>query len=120
MSISGAPGLFSFLFKAHSLFTFNQFKTMRKVLLVIAFANILFANVNAQNDSLPKRTLDEVVISALRIDQKNIETPRSAIVISSDAIRSSTYNSVGELLSKQPGIYLVGSNQTPGTNQSLF
>ena len=92
---------------------------MRKLIFILAFANVC-AIANAQTDSLKSKTLDEVLISATRLEQRVIETPRSAVVISSDAIRSSSYNSVGELLSKQPGIYLVGGNQTPGTNQSLF
>jgi len=90
---------------------------MRKLIFVFAFANALF-NAKAQNDST--RTLKEVIVSASRYDQKILETPRSVTVINSDVIRNSVYNSVGDLLSKQPGIYIVGSNQTPGTNQSLF
>src|SRR6267142_3792168 len=105
-----------FLFKAHSCLT-KKNKTMRKLIFVFAFANALF-NAKAQNDST--RTLKEVIVSASRYDQKILETPRSVTVINSDAIRNSVYNSVGDLLSKQPGIYIVGSNQTPGTNQSLF
>ncbi|MBI1768095.1 MAG: TonB-dependent receptor [Bacteroidetes bacterium] len=90
---------------------------MRKLIFVFAFANALF-NARAQNDST--RTLKEVIVSASRYDQKILETPRSVTVISSEVIRNSVYNSVGDLLSKQSGIYIVGSNQTPGTNQSLF
>jgi len=75
---------------------------------------------HAQTDSLRTRALQEVVVSASRYDQKILETPRSVTVISADVIQNSTYNSVGDLLAKQPGIYLVGANQTPGTNQSLF
>src|SRR5579871_4238086 len=104
--------------KAHSCLT-KKIKTMRRVILVFLFANVLL-KVNAQTDSLRGRTLDEVVVSASRFDQKILETPRSVTVINSDVIRNSVYNSVGDLLAKQPGIYIVGSNQTPGTNQSLF
>jgi len=92
---------------------------MRKIIFVFAFANVLL-KVNAQTDSLKTHTLDEVVFSASRFDQRILETPRSVTVINSDVIRNSVYNSVGDLLAKQPGIYMVGSNQTPGTNQSLF
>jgi vitamin B12 transporter len=92
---------------------------MRKIIFVFAFANALL-NVNAQTDSLHTRALDEVVVSASRFDQKILETPRSVTVINAEAIKNSVYNSVGDLLSRQPGIYMVGSNQTPGTNQSLF
>jgi vitamin B12 transporter len=71
-------------------------------------------------DSLKTTYLDEVVTTAMRSDQPIIETPRSVTVINRDALEKSVYNSVGELLAKQSGIYVVGGNQTPGTNQSLF
>ncbi|HTH57138.1 MAG TPA: TonB-dependent receptor [Cyclobacteriaceae bacterium] len=90
---------------------------MRKVIFTLVLANTVFA-ANAQNDST--RTLKEVVVSASRYDQSILETPRTVTVINSEVIRNSVYNSVGELLSRQSGIYMVGSNQTPGTNQSLF
>lgn len=90
---------------------------MRKAIFILALATTLSA-ANAQNDTT--RTLKEVIVSASRYDQSILETPRSVTVINSEVIRNSVYNSVGELLSKQSGIYMVGSNQTPGTNQSLF
>lgn len=90
---------------------------MRKVIFILAFANVL-AHAKAQTDTT--RTLKEVVVTASRYDQPILETPRSVTVINSDVIRNSVYTSVGDLLSKQPGIYIVGGNQTPGTNQSLF
>ncbi|HLZ17529.1 MAG TPA: TonB-dependent receptor plug domain-containing protein, partial [Cyclobacteriaceae bacterium] len=92
---------------------------MRKIIFVLALASGWLKG-SAQTDSLRTRTLDEVVVSASRADQRILETPRSVTVINSDVIRNSVYNSVGDLLAKQPGIYMVGSNQTPGTNQSLF
>jgi len=92
---------------------------MRKIIFVFALANVLW-KVNAQTDSLRSKTLSEMVFSGSRFDQKILETPRSVTVINSEVIRNSVYNSVGDLLAKQPGIYMVGSNQTPGTNQSLF
>ncbi len=93
---------------------------MRKIIFAFAFANAALAEVCAQTDSARTKTLDEVIVSASRFDQKILETPRSVTVINADVIQNSVYNSVGDLLSKQPGIYIVGSNQTPGTNQSLF
>lgn len=92
---------------------------MRKIIFLFAGANMLL-KVNAQTDSLHTLALHEVVVSASRFDQKILETPRSVTVINSEAIRNSVYNSVDDLLSRQPGIYLVGGNQTPGTNQTLF
>jgi vitamin B12 transporter len=66
------------------------------------------------------RQLDEIVITATRSEQPVISVPRSVTVITRDEIESKPFNSVGELLSNQPGMYVVGANQVPGTNQSLF
>lgn len=73
-----------------------------------------------QGDSLQSRLLDEVVISVARIRQPIGKAPRSITVINREDFENSAYNSVGDLLATQEGIYLVGANQTPGTNQSLF
>src|SRR6267378_5447986 len=74
----------------------------------------------AQNDTLHVRTLEEVVISGSRQEERVLDAPRTITVINRDKIENSVYNSVGDLLARQQGIYLVGANQTPGTNQSLF
>jgi vitamin B12 transporter len=71
-----------------------------------------------QQDSV--RTLEEVTITATRIEQPVIEVPRSVSIISRDMIERSVYNSIGDLLSSEAGIYVVGSGQMPGTNQSIF
>jgi vitamin B12 transporter len=74
--------------------------------------------INAQQDTV--RYLDELTISGARIEQPIIEVPRSVTLINKSTIENSSFNSVGELLATQPGISIVGVNQTPGTNQSLF
>lgn len=76
--------------------------------------NQLFAQV----DSV--KQLDEVVITATRSEQPILEVPRSITVITAAEIERLPYNSVGDLLQTQPGLYVIGANQTPGTNQSLF
>src|SRR5688572_9925590 len=108
--------LFSFL---PGLIVRKNKNAMRKYYAFILTGLFNSCLVMAQ-DSLKTTYLDEVVTTARRSDQPIIETPRSATVINREALEKSVYNSVGELLSKQSGIYVVGANQTPGTNQSLF
>ena len=74
----------------------------------------------ASQDSLRVTTLREVVVSASRSEQPVIEIPRSVSVIHEQVIRSSVYQSLGELLNARSGLYVIGANQTPGTNQSVF
>jgi vitamin B12 transporter len=73
-----------------------------------------------QQDSLSVRTLDELTITGTRTEQPIIEVPRSVSVISRDVLEKSVYNSVADVLSAEAGIYIVGTTQTPGTNQSIF
>ncbi len=92
---------------------------------VIQFAIALMCSMQSisawcQTDTLKIRYLEEVVISSSRTDRKIGEIPRTIDVIDRDQIENSVYNSVGDLLSRQSGLYLVGANQTPGTNQALF
>jgi vitamin B12 transporter len=92
---------------------------MRKHYLLIFSFFISTSFLQAQ-DSLKTTILNEVVTTASRYEQHVIETPRSVTVITSSMMEKSLYNSVGELLSNQSGIYVVGANQTPGSTQSLF
>ncbi len=91
-----------------------------KVIGLLFLALVTAIRLSAQHDTLRSQTLQEVVISASRQEERILEAPRSVTVINRDKIENSVYNSVGDILAKQQGIYLVGANQTPGTNQSLF
>ncbi|HMI66894.1 MAG TPA: TonB-dependent receptor, partial [Cyclobacteriaceae bacterium] len=91
-----------------------------KTVFLLFMALLTGASLSAQNDTLRVRTLDEVVISGSRQEERILDAPRAITVINRDKIENSVYNSVGDLLARQQGIYLVGANQTPGTNQSLF
>jgi vitamin B12 transporter len=92
---------------------------MRKHYLMVV-TGLISSTLAFAQDSLKTTVLQEVITSASRFEQPIIEVPRSVTVINRQVIEKSIYNSVGELLSKQSGIYVVGANQTPGTNQSLF
>jgi vitamin B12 transporter len=71
-------------------------------------------------DSLKTTTLREVVVSATRTEQPIIEIPRSVTVIPEAVIRNAVYQSLGDLLNAESGLYVVGANQTPGMNQNVF
>lgn len=90
---------------------------MRKNLLLFL---LLFPLTLPAQDSVGVKTLREVVISATRAEQPIIEVPRSVTVIHGDVIARSVYQSLGDLLNAQSGLFIVGANQTPGTNQNVF
>ncbi|HEX8038822.1 MAG TPA: TonB-dependent receptor [Chryseosolibacter sp.] len=92
---------------------------MRKTFLMGAACMVAVLYGSAQ-DSANVTTLREVVVSASRTQQPLIDIPRSITVISSEVIETSVYQSLGDLLNAESGLYVTGATQTPGTNQNVF
>lgn len=93
---------------------------MRKFYLLTFFVCAFTSRVVSAQDSTRITMLDEVVVSASRTEQPIIEIPRSVTVIHENDIRRSVHQSLGDLLNAQSGLFVVGANQTPGTNQNVF
>jgi len=92
---------------------------MRKIFPVLLLYLVAPGLAGAQ-DSTRTTMLDEVVVSASRTAQPIIEIPRSVTVIHEKDLRNSMYQSLGDLLNAQSGLFVIGANQTPGTNQNIF
>ncbi|MGA9408131.1 MAG: TonB-dependent receptor, partial [Bacteroidota bacterium] len=60
------------------------------------------------------------MVTATRSPKNPDDIGRSVTVITGDQMKNSIYQSVGELLGQEEGIYMVGTGQNPGTNQSIF
>lgn len=86
----------------------------------MTFPVLLISIWGMAQDSTKVTTLKEVVVSASRTEQPLIEVPRSVTVIDQAVLERSVYQSLGDLLNAQSGLYVVGANQTPGTNQNVF
>lgn len=71
-------------------------------------------------DTIKNYLINEVVISATRTEKKILEIPKSVSLITKQEIRSSGAASLAELISSQESLSIIGSNQTPGSNQSFF
>ncbi len=71
-------------------------------------------------DSLRNYPIDEVIISAKRIEMNPIEVGRSVSVFTQDELKSLPYNNIGELLTLQEGINVIGSYQNPGALQRIY
>src|SRR3990170_6768943 len=85
-------------------------------LLVLFSQNFV---LNAQESDSAKQ-LKEVTVTATRTEKNPDDVGRSITVITAEDIKKSSYNSLGELLSAEAGIYLVGANQNIGNTQSIF
>jgi len=83
------------------------------------FVALLFTSVGiqAQQDSA---TLEEVVVTANRFEQKQNNTGKLITVISRKEIEKSPFNSIGELIGRQAGVNVVGANNAPGTNNDIY
>ena len=78
------------------------------------------ANQTVSSEPDTSKHLSEFVVTASRTEKKLDNIGRSVSVISSENIKNSGANSVAELLSLAEGIYITGSQQNFGANQSLF
>ena len=86
--------------------------------ILLAFSTItLFAQ---STDSVRTLNLSEVNVVGSRIEKNNIETPASITVITSAQILQSGYTSIADALSETAGIYITGTGQNPGANESIF
>ncbi|MBI4547878.1 MAG: TonB-dependent receptor [Ignavibacteriae bacterium] len=92
---------------------------MTALLFSYIFSLVVFAGED-QKDTTKMYQLKEVVITATRSDKNLSDVGRSVSLITKDQLSSSIYHSVGELLSHQEGMYIVGAGQNPGMIQSIF
>ena len=85
---------------------------------LIAFLLLIGLGTTAQTDS--SKQLNEIIVTANRFPQKQVNTGKVMTVINKQEIERSPFASVGELLARQSGITVVGANNAPGTNNDLY
>jgi vitamin B12 transporter len=79
---------------------------------------LISSGAKAQTDS--SKQLNEIVVTANRFPQKQVNTGKVMTVINKQDIERSPYASIGELLARQSGITIIGANNAPGTNNDLY
>ena len=84
----------------------------------IAIMMLIGLGATAQTDS--SKQLNEIVVTANRFPQKQVNTGKVMTVINKQEIERSPYASLGELLARQSGITIIGANNAPGTNNDLY
>lgn len=90
---------------------------MKKKILIAA-AVIFSSQLYAQDST--KTTLDEVVVTANKVAQKQSATGKVVSVITKEVIEKSAGKSVGQLLNEQAGITINGALNNMGSNQTIF
>ncbi len=85
----------------------------------LALAKMLLGSTSllAQDST---RILKDVIVSATKTDQKQLQTGKVITVITADQLSRSGGKSVAQLLNEQAGIIVAGANSNPGLNKSIF
>ncbi|MFT4095408.1 MAG: TonB-dependent receptor [Niabella sp.] len=91
---------------------------MKKRILVVAAA-ALYSTLHAQNETVSK-DLDEVIITASKKDLKQSQTGKVVTVIGQETLQQHIGKSLTEILNQYAGIFTVGANSAPGTNQDVY
>ena len=71
-------------------------------------------------DTSKSKQLDEVIVTANKLAQKQSSTGKVITVISKELIEKSSGRTVGQLLNEQAGVSVNGALNNIGTNQTVF
>jgi len=74
----------------------------------------------SQQDTLHGKSLDPVIVTANKTEQKQSTTGKVITVISKEQIEKSTGKTVAQLLNEQAGITINGALNNAGTVQTVF
>ena len=86
---------------------------------LLLFSSFPFHTFAQKNDSLPSKSLEQVVITANKIIQRENAIGKNISIIDSKTIEKQAFSQVSELLSQELGIFILGNKQTAGSVQSL-
>ncbi|MEP6673988.1 MAG: TonB-dependent receptor [Ferruginibacter sp.] len=85
--------------------------------IFIAAAVIISSTLQAQDST---KTLNEVIVTANKMLQKQSTTGKIITVIGKEQIEKAVGKTVGQLLNEQAGVVISGALNNMGSNQSLY
>lgn len=92
---------------------------MKKKLIVVAAGFFISSQLSAQDSSASKQ-LDEVVITANRMEQKQTQTGKVVTVIGKEVLEKSQGKTIAQVLNEQAGITINGALNNAGTVQTVY
>lgn len=92
---------------------------MGKKLTLFSTALLCATAILAQQDTIKANNLDEVVVTANKVPQKQSTTGKVVTVISKEQIEKSSGKTVSQLLNEQAGIVITGALQPLGSVQTV-
>lgn len=97
----------------------KTFTAMKKQMLLGA-AVIMASTIYGQRNDSTQTNLDEVIVTANKVSQKQSQTGKVISVINKEQIEKSAGKTVAQLLSEQAGIFVSGANNNAGSVQTIF
>ena len=89
----------------------------RKFLVMTAI--IISSQLHAQDSSIVKQ-LDEVIVTANRVEQKQSSTGKMVTVINQETLQRNAGKTLSEIINYQAGIFINGANNNTGTNPDVY
>lgn len=83
-------------------------------------AAIIICSTRATAQTNDSTILDEVVVTANRIEQKQDQTGKVLTVITRAVLEKNSGRNMGEILNQFAGFTVVGANNNPGTNLDVY
>jgi len=90
---------------------------MKKNFIITA---MIICSIRATAQSKDSSILDEVVVTANRIEQKQNQTGKVLTVISRQVLEKNSGRNMGEILNQYAGFTVIGANNNPGTNLDVY
>lgn len=81
---------------------------------------LLMGSIMAQKDTIPANVLDEVVVTANKMEQKQSTTGKVITVITKEQIARSNGRTLSQLLNEQAGITINGALNNAGSVQTVY
>jgi vitamin B12 transporter len=94
-----------------------MFKSFQKTLLSVG---VCLSSCAYAQETVKTKNLEEVVITANKTEQKLSQTGKVITVLSDSVLQKYQSQTLGELLTRQAGFMIVGSQGTNGTNQDVY
>lgn len=85
---------------------------------IICACLLIASSTSYAQDSV--KTLNEVIVTATKAPIKQSQTGKVVSVITQEQLQKSFGKSLGEVLNEQPGMTINGSENTLGTNQTVY
>lgn len=91
---------------------------MKKKLFIVAA--VFISSHSIAQDTTSAKSLDEVIVTANRISQKQSTTGKVVTVINQATLQRNAGKTISEIINYQAGVFINGANNTLGTNQDIY